>query len=50
MAFILCELHKWLGGTTTQPVTYTTYLQNVGNLDMLSLQDLTWLAAHTPAN
>jgi len=44
------ELHKWLGSVTTQPFdpNRTSYLQNVGGLDPASVNDLTWLALHTP--
>jgi prepilin-type N-terminal cleavage/methylation domain-containing protein/prepilin-type processing-associated H-X9-DG protein len=44
------EIHVWKGAKTTQPVTYITYLQAVGNLDTASVNDLTWLARHTPQN
>ena len=43
------ELHHWKGTKTTQPVTYpSSYLQDVGSLDSGSVEDLTWLAQHTP--
>jgi prepilin-type N-terminal cleavage/methylation domain-containing protein len=45
------EIHKWLGATTTQPVTYKTYLQSVSvSGDPASQQDLAWLALRTPQN
>jgi prepilin-type N-terminal cleavage/methylation domain-containing protein/prepilin-type processing-associated H-X9-DG protein len=45
------EIHAWKGTTTTQPVRYTTYLQNVSiSSDTGSKNDLTWLAQHTPKN
>ena len=45
------EAHVWQGRITTQPVKFTTYLQSVHvNADAASLNDLTWLAQHTPAN
>ncbi len=45
------EIHSWKGGTTTQPVTYKTYLQGVSVAgDAPSLQDLQWLAQRTPVN
>jgi prepilin-type N-terminal cleavage/methylation domain-containing protein len=46
------EIHVWRGAQTTQPfdATRTSYLQAVGNLDPASVDDLTWLAQHTPAN
>jgi prepilin-type N-terminal cleavage/methylation domain-containing protein/prepilin-type processing-associated H-X9-DG protein len=45
------EVHVWRGNTTTQPVTYVTYLQNVNVAsDPASQSDLTWFAQHTPAN
>ena len=45
------DLHKWQGTATTQPFqpSLTKYLQNVGNLDAASVNDLTWFALHTPA-
>ena len=43
------EIHKWKGQVTTQPVTFTTYLQSVSvSGDALSQQDLQWLAQRTP--
>lgn len=46
------EVHAWKGSVTTQPFNsgYTSYLQSVGGLDAASVNDLTWLAQHTPAN
>jgi hypothetical protein len=46
------DLHKWQGTVSTQPFNpgLTGYLQNVGNLDKASQNDLTWFAQHTPAN
>ena len=45
------EVHKWKGSTTMQPVSYTTYKQNVSvSGDGLSQQDLQWLAQRTPQN
>jgi prepilin-type N-terminal cleavage/methylation domain-containing protein/prepilin-type processing-associated H-X9-DG protein len=45
------EVHKWKGGKVLQPVTYQTYLQNVSVTgDSVSMNDLTWLAQHTPQN
>jgi prepilin-type N-terminal cleavage/methylation domain-containing protein/prepilin-type processing-associated H-X9-DG protein len=46
------ELHKWLGKMDTIPVQYVTYTdaQNINvSGDPASLNDLTWLAQHTPA-
>ena len=46
------EVHKWLGGITTQPFDSgrTSYLQAVNvSGDAASQNDLTWLAQHTPA-
>jgi len=46
------EMHKWMGGLTTQlfDPNRSSYLQsvNVGG-DTASQSDLTWLAQHTPA-
>jgi prepilin-type N-terminal cleavage/methylation domain-containing protein len=45
------EVHVWRGGITTQPVTYVTYLQGISvSGDPASINDVTWLAQHTPAN
>ncbi len=46
------EVHKWLGGITTQPVAYpSSYLQAVNvSSDSASQKDLTYLAQHTPQN
>jgi prepilin-type N-terminal cleavage/methylation domain-containing protein len=44
------EIHKWQGGTTTQPVTYKTYLQGITVGDAPSQGDLHWLAQRTPLN
>lgn len=45
------EIHSWKGTKTTQPVSYVTYLQNVSvSGDPASINDLTWLAQHTPKN
>ncbi len=46
------DLHKWKGSVTTQPFhpNLNSYLQGVGNLDTGSVNDLTWLAMHTPAS
>jgi prepilin-type N-terminal cleavage/methylation domain-containing protein len=47
------DVHKWLGGITSQPFnpSLTSYLQNVNvSGDATSQKDLTWLAQHTPAN
>lgn len=46
------DVHVWKGSVTTQPFdpNRTSYLQSVGNLDTASVNDLTWLAQHTPAN
>jgi prepilin-type N-terminal cleavage/methylation domain-containing protein/prepilin-type processing-associated H-X9-DG protein len=46
------EIHVWRGGVTIQPFdpNRTSYLQAVGGLDTASVNDLTWLAQHTPAN
>jgi len=46
------DLHKWKGTVTTQPFhpTMTSYLQGVGSLDSGSVNDLAWLAQHTPAH
>ncbi len=46
------DIHAWKGSVTTQPFdpNRTSYLQAVGNLDAASVNDLTWLAQHTPAN
>ena len=46
------EVHKWMGGLTTQPFdpNSTSYIQNVNvGGDPASQNDLTWLAQHTPA-
>jgi prepilin-type processing-associated H-X9-DG protein len=46
------DVHVWKGGVTTQKFdpNRTSYLQAVGGLDTASVNDLTWLAQHTPAN
>ena len=47
------EIHKWMGGLTTQPFDpkRTSYLQSVNvSGDPASQNDLTWLAQHTPAH
>jgi prepilin-type N-terminal cleavage/methylation domain-containing protein len=49
------ENHVWRGSVTTQPfdpnmTSANTYLQGVGSLDAGSVDDLTWMAQHTPAN
>jgi prepilin-type N-terminal cleavage/methylation domain-containing protein/prepilin-type processing-associated H-X9-DG protein len=46
------DVHVWKGTATTQPfnANYSSYLQSVGNLDTASVNDLTWLAQHTPQN
>jgi prepilin-type N-terminal cleavage/methylation domain-containing protein/prepilin-type processing-associated H-X9-DG protein len=46
------DVHVWKGGVTTQAFdpNRTGYLQAVGGLDNASVNDLTWLAQHTPAN
>jgi len=46
------EVHVWRGSVTTQPFnpSYTPWVQAVGGLDTSSVNDLTWLAQHTPAN
>jgi len=38
------EVHKWVDATTTQPVKFITYLQN---LTVSNSRDLAWLAQHT---
>jgi prepilin-type N-terminal cleavage/methylation domain-containing protein/prepilin-type processing-associated H-X9-DG protein len=45
------ENHVWRGSVTTQPFdpNRTSYLQGVGGLDAASVEDLTWMAQHTPA-
>jgi prepilin-type N-terminal cleavage/methylation domain-containing protein len=45
------EIHVWRGSVTTQPFDpfRKSYLQAVGSLDAASVDDLTWLALHTPA-
>jgi prepilin-type N-terminal cleavage/methylation domain-containing protein len=44
------DLHKWQGSLDTPPVVYQTYVQNVKvSGDPFALNDLTWLAQHTPA-
>lgn len=44
------ELHKWNGTLDCPPVKYITYVQSVNvSADPASLNDLTWLAQHTPA-
>jgi prepilin-type N-terminal cleavage/methylation domain-containing protein/prepilin-type processing-associated H-X9-DG protein len=45
------EVHVWRGGVTTQPVHYVSPNPNLSVTgDPASLNDLTWLAQHTPAN
>ena len=46
------DIHVWRGAVTTQPFNpnLNKYLQAVGSLDPASVNDLTWLAQHTPAN
>ncbi len=44
------EIHRWVGSVDTPPVIYKAYVQGVTGLDAGSVQDLTWLAQHTPAN
>jgi prepilin-type N-terminal cleavage/methylation domain-containing protein/prepilin-type processing-associated H-X9-DG protein len=45
------EIHVWKGILDTPPVVYQTYVQNVSvSGDTAALNDLTWLAQHTPAN
>lgn len=45
------EMHKWKGGLDTPPVIYQAYVQSVNvTSDSAAMGDLTWLAAHTPAN
>jgi prepilin-type N-terminal cleavage/methylation domain-containing protein/prepilin-type processing-associated H-X9-DG protein len=46
------DVHVWRGGATTQPfnANYSSYLQSVPASDAASVNDLTWLAQHTPAN
>jgi prepilin-type N-terminal cleavage/methylation domain-containing protein/prepilin-type processing-associated H-X9-DG protein len=50
------DIHVWRGTVTTQPfdpnkyLTSSSYLQGVSGLDPGSVNDLTWLALHTPAN
>jgi prepilin-type N-terminal cleavage/methylation domain-containing protein len=45
------EIHKWIGALDTPPVTYGGYVQNQNVAsDPGSVQDLEWLAQHTPAN
>ena len=45
------DLHVWRGAQTTQAFDpkLASYLQGVGGLDTASVNDLTWLAQHTPA-
>jgi prepilin-type N-terminal cleavage/methylation domain-containing protein/prepilin-type processing-associated H-X9-DG protein len=45
------EIHKWKGTADRPPVIYQAYVQNVPvGSDNFALQDLTWLAQHTPQN
>ena len=46
------DVHVWKGTKTTQPFdrSRTSYLQGIGSLDAGSVNDLTWLAQHTPQN
>ena len=45
------QVRVWKGAVTTQRFDpgRTSYLQNVGSLDDASVNDLTWLAQHTPS-
>jgi prepilin-type N-terminal cleavage/methylation domain-containing protein len=44
------DLHIWRGSVTTQPFNpnSSSYLQGVSGLDQASVNDLTWMAQHTP--
>jgi prepilin-type N-terminal cleavage/methylation domain-containing protein len=49
------DVHVWRGGATTTPynpnmISGNTWLQNVSASDAASVNDLTWLAQHTPGN
>ena len=45
------EVHVWNGSVDTPPVVYQTYVQNVSVIgDTSALNDLAWLAQHTPQN
>jgi len=45
------EAHVWQGRVTTQPVKFVAYSGTAHVTgDAASLNDLTWLAQHTPAN
>ena len=45
------EVHVWTGSVDTPPVVYRTYVQSVSVVgDTSALNDLFWLAQHTPAN
>jgi prepilin-type N-terminal cleavage/methylation domain-containing protein/prepilin-type processing-associated H-X9-DG protein len=44
------EMHKWTGALDTPPVIYKSYVQGVNvSADGNAVNDLTWLASHTPA-